>query len=170
MNIFSFVKFHDEYICILPLSKYSEMRKLVTVKLFILIVSQLFAIAGRAQAPENWTSHQLIEPSALANSIKTGLDVPLIICVGPGATIPASVDIGMVNNKEGLNKLKAQLKKLAKDQKIVIYCGCCPFERCPDVRPAIDALKELKFTNYYLLDIPENIKKDWIDKGYPVAQ
>jgi hypothetical protein len=38
------------------------------------------------------------------------------------------------------------------------------------VRPAIDALKEMKFTNYYLLDLPNNIKKDWIDKGYPVAK
>jgi len=26
----------------------------------------------------------------------------------------------------------------------------------------------MKFTNYYLLNLPHNLKQDWIDKGYPV--
>jgi len=29
-------------------------------------------------------------------------------------------------------------------------------------------LKSMKFTNYHLLDLPHNIKTDWIAKGYPV--
>jgi hypothetical protein len=28
----------------------------------------------------------------------------------------------------------------------------------------------MKFTNYRLLDLPHNIKKDWIDKGYPTVK
>jgi thiosulfate/3-mercaptopyruvate sulfurtransferase len=28
-------------------------------------------------------------------------------------------------------------------------------------------LKELKFTHYKLLDLPHNMKTDWLDKGYP---
>ena len=146
------------------------MRKLAIIKLFIVTGMLFFGFEGKAQAPENWTSKQLVEPSELATTISTKTDVPLIISVGPSANIPNSIDIGMVNNTAGLSKLKAQLKNLAKDKKIVIYCGCCPFEHCPNVRPAIDALKELKFTNYYLLNLPHNIKKDWIDKGYPISK
>lgn len=73
----------------------------------------------------------------------------------------------MVNSEEGLEKLKSELKSIAKDKNIVVYCGCCPFEHCPNVRPAIETLKEMKFTHYYLLNLPHNIKADWIDKGYP---
>jgi hypothetical protein len=118
----------------------------------------------------NWTEKQLVEPSELANTITTEKDVPVIVSVGPGTTIPNSINVGMVNTKQGLDKLKTQLDSVSRDKKIVIYCGCCPFEHCPNVRPAIDVLKEMKFTNYYLLDLPNNIKKDWIDKGYPVSK
>jgi hypothetical protein len=30
-------------------------------------------------------------------------------------------------------------------------------------------LKSMGFTNGKLLNIPTNVKKDWIDKGYPLA-
>ena len=111
-----------------------------------------------------------MEPSDLAGTLQAKKDVPVIISVGPGATIPQSIAIGMVNEKDGIEKLRQQLVKIPRDKKVVVYCGCCPFEHCPNVRPAINALKEMRFTNYYLLNIPSNMKKDWIDKGYPVAK
>jgi hypothetical protein len=146
------------------------MKKLSTIKLFFLSGVLFFAVDSQAQNPVNWTEKQLIEPAELANTIASKKDVPVIISVGPGATIPNSIDVGMVNSNEGLARLKSQLNTITKDKKIVIYCGCCPFEHCPNVRPAIDVLKEMKFTNYFLLDLPHNIKKDWIDKGYPVSK
>ena len=129
-----------------------------------------FAIGSHAQNPVNWTDKQLMEASELANTINSKKDIPVIISIGPGATIPNSIDVGMVNTKDGLDKLKTELNDLSKEKKIIIYCGCCPYEHCPNVRPAINVLKEMKFTNYYLLDLPHNIKKDWIDKGYPVTK
>lgn len=36
-------------------------------------------------------------------------------------------------------------------------------------RPAIQALKDMNFTNYKLLNLPHNIKIDWIDMGYPTS-
>jgi hypothetical protein len=146
------------------------MKKLAIIKLFILTIVLFFSTHSQAQNPVNWTEKQLVEPSELANTITTEKDVPVIVSVGPGTTIPNSIDVGMVNTKQGLDKLKTQLDSVSRDKKIVIYCGCCPFEHCPNVRPAIDVLKEMKFTNYYLLDLPNNIKKDWIDKGYPVSK
>jgi|SRR6185312_15726321 len=121
----------------------------------------------KAQESENWTKDQLMEPSALAETIQSCKDIPLIYCVGPGVVIPHSIDIGMTRDKESLQKFKAAIDKLPRTSRIVIYCGCCPFAKCPNVRPAIAALKEMKFTNYYLLNLPDNIKKDWISKGYP---
>lgn len=129
----------------------------------------LLYINSQAQHGINWTEKQLQEPAALANAISIKKDVPILISVGPGATIPNSIEVGMVDNPKGLQKLKYQLDSLNKNDKIVIYCGCCPFEHCPNVRPAINMLSEMNFTNYYLLNLPHNIKKDWIDKGYPVS-
>ena len=145
-----------------------RFRQIIRLLLFVCIV--LKAGYSNAQKPINWTNKQLLEPSALASEITANKDLPVIISVGPGAPIPNSVDNGSVNNKEGLDRFKAQLQGLSKEKKVVIYCGCCPFEHCPNVRPAIDALKEMKFTNYFLLNLPTNIKKDWIDKGYPVTK
>jgi hypothetical protein len=146
------------------------MKKRTLLNLFILAISSLFTVYSYAQKPVNWTDKQLIQPSELANAIIDKKDIPVIVSVGPGATIPNSIVVGMVNNHEGLEQLKEQLKNIDKDQKVVIYCGCCHYEHCPNVRPAIDAVKQMKFTNYFLLDLPHNIKKDWIDKGYPVSK
>jgi hypothetical protein len=125
------------------------------------------SITACAQNPVNWTEKQVIQPAELAATITTGKDLPLIFSVGPAATIPGSVAIGMVNTAEGIDKFKTFLKTADRKKKIVIYCGCCPYDHCPNVRPAIDAMKQMKFTNFFLLDLPHNIKKDWIDKGYP---
>ena len=139
-------------------------------KLFVLIAFSLTTKSLWAQNPENWTSKQLIEPAELAQTLQTGKDLPVIISVGPGATIPNSIPVGMTKEKDNIDTLKSKLSVLQKDAKIVVYCGCCPFEHCPNVRPAIAALKELKFTNYHLLNLPHNLKADWIDKGYPVIK
>jgi thiosulfate/3-mercaptopyruvate sulfurtransferase len=144
------------------------MIKSISSKAVILSICILGAFLVFAQNPNNWTDKQLMEPSALASALTSGRNIPVIISVGPGAVIPHSTDIGMLKDTGNLTKFRNALTGLSKDTKVVVYCGCCPFDRCPNVRPAIAALKEMKFTNYYLLNIPTNIKKDWIDKGYPV--
>ncbi|MDQ6813004.1 MAG: rhodanese-like domain-containing protein [Bacteroidota bacterium] len=146
------------------------MKSLTLIAVFSLSIALFSIQKTSAQNPENWTSKQLIQPADLAEIIKAGKDVPVIFSVGPGATIPHSIDIGMGKEKENIDKLKKELSGRPKDSKVVIYCGCCPFEHCPNVRPAIEAMKEMKFTNYQLLNLSHNIKADWIDKGYPVVK
>lgn len=85
------------------------------------------------------------------------------------ALIPNSTDLGAASETENLTKLKKELTNLPKDTAIVIYCGCCPFTRCPNIRPAIALLKDMNFTNFHLLNLPVSIKADWIDKGYPTV-
>lgn len=138
------------------------------IKLFCFLLI-LLSVKAMAQGRFNWTSDQLIEPSELSAIIKSGKNIPVILSVGPGAIIPGSTDIGMVKESDNLKKFKEQLDSLSKDAPVIIYCGCCPFEHCPNVRPAIQLLKNMNFTNYKLLNLPHNIKVDWIDKGYPTS-
>lgn len=142
------------------------MSKSIAFLAFVFFLGKL----SYAQNPINWTPDQLLEPANLAKTLQTGKDLPLIFSVGPGALIPKSTAIGMTNDEANLNTFKKSLAGLPKDKSIVIYCGCCPFEHCPNVRPAIDALKELGFSNYKLLNLPKNLKTDWISKGYPTVK
>lgn len=120
---------------------------------------------------EPWRPEQLLEPADLANTISTpDATKPLIISVGPAASIKSSVGVGPANEAENLAKLEKLVAKEPKNRAIVIYCGCCPFKNCPNVRPAFTKLNELGFTNHKLLNLSKNLKTDWIDKGYPVVE
>ena len=124
-----------------------------------------------SNVPEPWTSKQLMAPADLAAIINDpNVKKPIIICVGPGALIKGSLDTGPAKEKENLEKLKKQLNKLPRDANVVIYCGCCPFEHCPNIRPAFILLNEMKFSNAHLLNLEHNIKTDWVARGYPQAK
>lgn len=97
-------------------------------------------------------------------------DVPRIICIGPGALIPGSEDVGQTTHEANLEKLERLLSDEDRDRRVVLYCGCCPFERCPNIRPAFSLLNEMDFTGHRLLNLATNLKTDWIDKGYPVVE
>lgn len=135
----------------------------------LIAVFMLFNFSGNAQQVNNWTNEQLMNPATLAKDIRENKALPLILSVGPMALIPHSSDIGPASETENLENLKKTLLKIPKDTSIVIYCGCCPFTRCPNIRPAIALLKEMKFTNFHLLNLSTSIKADWIDKGYPTV-
>lgn len=143
------------------------MKKYQILAYCFLVVIMAACKNSSGQNPENWTSKQLTEPAALAATLKENKDVPVIFSVGPGALIPNSIDIGMVKDEKNLAKFREQISKLPKSSNILIYCGCCPFEHCPNVRPAIALLQSMQFTNFHLLNLPHNIKTDWIAKGYP---
>lgn len=142
------------------------------VSLIILVIA-LVAFAFKSfpiqKSKDPWTKDQLIEPSELARIINSPSDKkPIIYSVGPGANIKGSIEMGAAQEKENLDKLKIALSKLDKNTEIVLLCGCCPFEHCPNIRPSFELLSKLKFTNHKLLNLSNNLKVDWIDKGYPM--
>ena len=139
---------------------------LLTIAALVIIVFTIQGCSGQ-QKKDPWTEKQLMEPATLAKILNDpNASQPLILCVGPKSVIKKSIDTGPAG--ESLDQLKTELSKLPKDASIVIYCGCCPFSRCPNVRPAFSLLNEMGFKNQKLLDLSHNIKVDWIDKGYPV--
>jgi thiosulfate/3-mercaptopyruvate sulfurtransferase len=135
----------------------------------LLFTLTVFSFNFPAYAQEPWTVKQLMQPADLANLINSSSpDKPVIFSVGEAAVIKGSVDIGPVREQANLEKFRMALEKLPRSSNIVIYCGCCPFVHCPNVRPAFMLLNEMKFTNQKLLNLNTNIKTDWINKGYPV--
>jgi hypothetical protein len=119
---------------------------------------------------EPWNPDQLMAPADLATIINSSTATkPLIISVGPAGLIKGAADIGPAREKENLNKLKKLLSEEKKDREIVIYCGCCPFQNCPNIRPAFSLLNSMKFTKHKLLNLSHNLKADWINYGYPMA-
>ena len=117
-----------------------------------------------------WTPAQLMEPADLAGKLKDiAANPPLIICVGPSGVIKGSVETGPAHVASNLDSLRTLLTGTDRQQEVVIYCGCCPFKNCPNVRPAFSLLLSMGFKQPRLLDLSHNIKVDWIDKGYPVA-
>ena len=145
------------------------------IPLFLLLAITVSAFAfnmfTNTASAEPWTTQQLINPADLAKTLNNpSAPQPIVYSVGMQAIIKNSIEIGPAMMKENLNNLKAKLEKLPKNSNIVIYCGCCPFERCPNVRPAMELLKTMQFANYKLLNLPQNIKVDWIDHGYTLSE
>jgi len=84
--------------------------------------------------------------------------------------IPGSQYAGPAAKAEGLAALRKLVANLPRNQQIVIYCGCCPWDDCPNIRPAFRALKDMGFTNLKVLDIPERLGDDWTAKGFPIVK
>jgi rhodanese-related sulfurtransferase len=118
----------------------------------------------------------LIQPVDLAANLKSAsTPKALILYIGfrklyAQAHIPGSEYVGAARDDAGLQLLRSRVAKLSKDSTIVIYCGCCPWDNCPNVAAAYDALRTLGFTRAKVLYIADNFGTDWVDKGYPVAK
>jgi thiosulfate/3-mercaptopyruvate sulfurtransferase len=111
-----------------------------------------------------------ISAEKLAERMKTAK--PLVIHTGfnvlyRSAHIAGTTYAGPGSKPEGLEDLKRLVASEPRDREIVIYCGCCPWEKCPNIRPAFAMLREMGFTKVSALNIPDNLAKDWIDKGLP---
>ena len=119
---------------------------------------------------------QLIQPEDLVNTLKSAKgSKPLIIQVGfrvlyVQAHVPGSEYMGPASSAEGIRQLRKRVEALPRTQSIVLYCGCCPWDKCPNVNPAYKEHRALGFTDVRVLYIADNFGKDWVDKGYPVAK
>jgi thiosulfate/3-mercaptopyruvate sulfurtransferase len=116
-----------------------------------------------------------MEPRELAARLQTKGPAPAVFQVGPNVLyrskhIPGAVYAGPAAETQGLAALRAATAKMPREREIVVYCGCCPWDHCPNVKPALDLLRGMGFTRVKALYIPTNFKADWIDRGYPVRE
>lgn len=148
------------------------------VSLFTIIAAAVaFALAqdlAKQEDPLPPRSNQLIQAEELAQALK-GARQPVVLYVGPKsiyaqAHIPGAENIGPVVRPEGIEKLRTRATSLPKDSPVVIYCGCCPWDHCPNIRPAYAELKKAGFTNVRVLYLENSFGANWKDKGLPVAR
>jgi len=127
-------------------------------------------------ASEPWTPAQTIEPAALLKELSARAAArPIVVCVGfhtlyEGAHIPGASFQGPASAAAGLADLKKWAEPLPRSSNLVIYCGCCPLAHCPNVRPAFAMLRQMGFRHMRLLMIPNDLARDWVERGYPVAK
>lgn len=127
-------------------------------------------------AAEPWPPEALVEPKPFADLITDRTHIrPIVIYVGfpslyNGAHIKNSLLAGPDSKPEGLDQLRQVVNLVPRTKEIVIYCGCCPFDKCPNVRPAYSYLKKMGFGKVSVVHIPTNLHTDWVVKGYPTTK
>ena len=150
--------------------------KLARAVLVMVIVAVLFVTTLGAFQATTIPTARLINPEDLLKLLQnTGSERPLMIQVGSHvlyaqAHIPGSEYIGPASSESGVQQLRKRVEPLPRTKLIVLYCGCCPWGHCPNVKPADDALAAMGFTNVRVLYISDNFGANWVDKGYPVAK
>lgn len=141
------------------------------MKRSILFLLPLFVLLFSFIQQEPLKKEQLMQPAELAKKINDATAAkPLIFNVGPVDQIKGAIKTGPVSTEEGFKKLRFEVFNVSKDKEIVVYCGCCSSQNCPNIRPAIKYLQEQGFKRAKVLDIPTGIKEDWVQKGYPVEE
>lgn len=165
------------------------MRKVLRIALFVLLVvlplalfatlaSRAFArvrLQNAAPAPDAvsdpWSASQTVLPDALSKELGSSAGKPTVVCVGfrplyIGAHIPGALFHGSGSTPQGITDLKTWAQDIPRSANIVLYCGCCPLLRCPNIKPAFLAMRDLGFTNLRVLLLPHDFNTDWIEKGY----
>jgi hypothetical protein len=148
------------------------------MKLLIAVSIGAVALLGSANSDNSdpWTAQALLQPSELVTWLSAPERTkPAIFYVGfpvlyRGAHIRDAVLAGPCSKADGLELLTQAVSKLPRDREIVLYCGCCPFQKCPNIRPAYKAVASLGFSRVKVLVIETNLHTDWVVKGYPVSR
>jgi rhodanese-related sulfurtransferase len=135
------------------------------------ILVAIFAVASELSPG----SAELIQPQELLKALRSDAAAPTVLYVGPRfmyrqAHIRGAEFIGAAAEPQALAKLRKRVATLPKNSAIVLYCGCCPWEHCPNIRPAYQELRKMGFTNVKALYLATSFGTDWIEKGYPVAK
>jgi thiosulfate/3-mercaptopyruvate sulfurtransferase len=128
---------------------------------------------GLAAADSDWKDSDTIQPKDLAKRLAGSSGKPMILQVGFAngynqKHILGALYAGPGNKPEGLEKLKKAVANTPKDAEIVLYCGCCPWDHCPNMKPSFTALRAAGFKNVKAVVIENNFGKDWIEQGFPV--
>jgi hypothetical protein len=131
---------------------------------------------GQSAAASSLPADVQISPEDLAKLLQSpAAQKPMTIHVGfyvlyTQAHIPGSEYIGPASQPEELENLRKRVEPLPRKKFIVLYCGCCPWNHCPTLKPAYEALHSMGFTKLKVLYIPNNFGQDWVNKGFPVEK
>ena len=156
----------------------SLLISLLTILLALVLGSlPVLTIQGQEKkAADPWSSSETIPPAQLAKMLTDKyVSVPTVVFVGfrslyAGGHVPDASFHGTASTEQGLAELKAWAASLPRSNELVIYCGCCPMDKCPNIRPAYTALSSMGFRKVHVLALPTSFSADWADKGYPMQK
>ena len=125
-----------------------------------------------AQNTVPWSDAQTVQPADLNKELANPKTAPVVLFVGfqrlySAGHIKGAQYHGSGGNSEGLRQIKSWAAGLPRSTNLVIYCGCCPLDHCPNIRPAFTALHDLGFTQLRVLILPTSFEADWANKGLP---
>lgn len=134
----------------------------------LLAVSSGLLLAGS----DPWTKEQTVQSVDLAKELEQSKTPPTVIFVGfkrlyTSGHIKGAQYHGTAGSEDGLKEFTAWATTQPRTTNLVIYCGCCPMERCPNIRPAFKALQDLGFKKVRVLLLPNDFATDWAEKGLP---
>jgi hypothetical protein len=154
----------------------NRTRKRTLIVAALAVAAILISHRAAKAATDPWTDAETLKPAQLAAQLQQAKDPhPLVIYVGAkalfeGAHIPSAKYFGAGSTEQGIAAIKQYAATLPKNSDVVLYCGCCPLEKCPNLRPAFSAMKEFGFSRLRVLLLPNNFNTDWVEKGYPVQR
>ena len=127
------------------------------------------------ESADPWTAGQLVEVEHVAKAVSGPHNNLLIFYVGPAvlykkAHIPGAKFVGPPAEPGALKNLQQQVRSLPRDSELFLYCGCCPWKVCPNVRPAFRALQSMGFKKVRVVYFPNNFTLNWTNKGFPVLK
>jgi thiosulfate/3-mercaptopyruvate sulfurtransferase len=132
---------------------------------------------NQEKTADPWTKGQVFAAADLVRELPNskGGTAPAIVYVGfrtlfEGGHVPLASFHGTASKEAGLRELRTWAGALPRSTNLVIYCGCCPFDRCPNIRPAYTAVHDLGFTHVRVLVLPTSFAADWVEKGYPIRK
>jgi thiosulfate/3-mercaptopyruvate sulfurtransferase len=131
---------------------------------------------GSGPGAESIPAADLIGTDELAKIVQSSTAPhPLLFYVGfrplfVQAHIPGSEYYGPASNPAVMEQLRKRLEKVPRNKFIVLYCGCCPWNHCPNVKPAYEAVRGMGFTKFKVLYVPSNLGTDWANKGFPLER
>jgi hypothetical protein len=129
-----------------------------------------------SESADPWAPDRLMQTEDLSRILSDpATRKPLVLHIGiqylyRNAHIAGSRFVGTASLPEGIEKLKDEVRNIPQDSEIVLYCGCCPWDVCPNPRPAYKALMDLGYKNVKVLYLPQNLQRDWVQKGFPTEK
>jgi hypothetical protein len=142
----------------------------------LLLGALLVPVAAHAAAADTVAVADRMQPAELAPLLALPQDQrPVLLHVGfkalyHTAHIAGSTYAGPGSKPEGLRALKAALQPLPRDRQVVLYCGCCPWKDCPNVRPAFRTARAMGFKHVRVLYLAKNLRQSGLDQGLPESK
>ena len=163
-------------VCLGYRSKQFSRVLILTACLLAWSLGLVCAASGPAPAAEVWEKTDLMQPEELAAVLSDpNQEKPVVVFMGfdflfRAAHIPGALYFGPGSKVSGVEGLKRWAGSLEKDRAVVLYCGCCPWKACPNIRAAFNAVRRAGHASVKALYLKSSMLEDWVDKDYPVEK